>query len=104
MLDLGQALVAAKADLDVIVVCRAGLGTLNHSALTVRAIQNRGLHVQGLVIGAWPTEPGGVEEQNLHDLPEVTQLPLLGQVPEGAAGDQAFFRDVANEWLAVAGA
>jgi dethiobiotin synthetase len=95
LLDLGTMLVDAGADLDVVVVCRAGLGTLNHSGLTVWVIQERGLYVQGLVIGAWPEEPGVVEEQNLLDLPLVTGVPVLGRLPEGASSDPAGFRDVA---------
>ena len=101
LLDLGEALVASKADLDVIVVCRAGLGTLNHSAFTARAIRDGGLKVAGLVIGAWPAETNVAEQQNLVDLPAVTELPVLGQLPEGAAADWSIFREVASEWLVL---
>jgi hypothetical protein len=38
---------------------RAGLGTLNHSRLTVRGIRDRGFAVQGVVIGlARRSRPG----------------------------------------------
>ena len=37
-----------------IVVARAGLGTLNASALTCEALATRGVECLGLVIGAWP--------------------------------------------------
>jgi dethiobiotin synthetase len=67
-----------------VVVARAGLGTLNHSALTVQAIQHRGLHVHGVVIGSWPAEPDLAAEQNLLDVPILTGVPLLGRIPEGA--------------------
>lgn len=37
----------------VVVVCRAGLGTLNHTALTVRALRQAGCEVAGLVINGY---------------------------------------------------
>jgi dethiobiotin synthetase len=69
---------------DVVVVCSAGLGTLNHTELTVGALRARGLEPAGLVIGSWPTDPGLAEECNHTDLPLVTGLPLLAVLPDGA--------------------
>ena len=68
-----------------IVVARAGLGTLNHATLTVRAIQHRGFTVHGIIIGSWPAEPGPAELYNRHDLASHAGVPVLGAVPEGAA-------------------
>jgi dethiobiotin synthetase len=93
LLDLGEALVATGANLDVIVVCRSGLGTLNHSALTVQAITRRALDVAGLIIGSWPTEPDIAEEENVRDLPALSGAPVLGRLPEGApSSDPETFR------------
>ena len=81
-------------------VARAGLGTLNHTALTVQAIQARGLEVAGVVVGSWPEHPDLAEEQNLLDLPRVTGVPLLGRVPEGAAAlPVRAFRRGALDWV-----
>jgi dethiobiotin synthetase len=41
---------AAALDLPVLVVARAGLGTINHTALTVEAIRRRGLAIAGIVL------------------------------------------------------
>lgn len=41
---------AAQISLPVVVVARLGLGTLNHTLLTVDAIQRRGLAVAGVII------------------------------------------------------
>ena len=49
--------VAQLLDAPLIVVARAGLGTLNHTALTVEAIERRGLTCLGIVIGSWPRDP-----------------------------------------------
>jgi dethiobiotin synthetase len=76
--------VAAALSASVLVVVGAGLGTLNHTALTVEALRTRRLSCVGVVIGAWPTQPDLAARCNLLDLPAVTGVPLLGLVPEGA--------------------
>ena len=77
--------VAVLLGAPVVVVARAGLGTLNHTALTVEALERRGIECPGIVIGSWPAEPGLAERRNLEDLPRYAGRPLLGRVPEGAA-------------------
>ena len=42
----------------VLVVVTPGLGTLNHTALTLEALASHNVWCAGLVIGAWPREPG----------------------------------------------
>lgn len=77
--DLARALSAP-----VLVVCGAGLGTLNHTALTLEALAHRGLDLSGVVIGSWPAEPGLAERSNLRDLEMLAARPLLGALPGGA--------------------
>jgi dethiobiotin synthetase len=87
----------AAADLGApaIVVARAGLGTLNHTALTLEAMDHRGISAL-VVIGAWPAEPELVHFTNLDDLP----MDLHGLLPEGAgAMDPGVFRRSAPGWL-----
>ncbi|MGH3782806.1 MAG: dethiobiotin synthase [Pseudonocardiaceae bacterium] len=76
--------VAAALPASVLVVTAAGLGTLNHTALTVEALRTRRLSCVGIVIGAWPATPDLAARCNLIDLPAVTGLPLLGVLREGA--------------------
>jgi dethiobiotin synthetase len=78
-----------------VVVARAGLGTLNHTALTFEALRSRGLS-GCLVLGAWPEEPELVHWHNLAELPG----DLAGVLPDGAGGmaPQAF-REAAPDWL-----
>ncbi|MFG2043110.1 dethiobiotin synthase [Dactylosporangium sp. NPDC048998] len=89
-LDLACALGATA-----VVVARAGLGTLNHTALTLEALARR--DVPALVVfGAWPAEPELVHRTNLHDLPGE----LAGAVPDGAgAMTPPLFRREAPHWL-----
>jgi dethiobiotin synthetase len=65
-----------------LVVARPGLGTVNHTVLTVEAIRARGLHVIGVVLnGVLPD----MDEQALHENKEMIErfgdVPVLGQVP-----------------------
>jgi len=72
---------AALLQAPLIVVARAGLGTLNHTALTIEAIERRGLRCLGIVIGAWPQDPDLASRCNLEDLERIA--PVLGRIPEG---------------------
>ena len=55
---------AARCDLDAIVVGRAGLGTLNHVALTVLMLQSRGIGVRGVVLNGRSASPDLAESTN----------------------------------------
>jgi len=72
---------AALLDAPLVVVARAGLGTLNHTALTIEAIERRGLRCLGVVIGSWPADPDLAMRCNLDDLEKIA--PVLGRIPEG---------------------
>jgi dethiobiotin synthase len=100
LLDLTTWLHERDVAVEVVVVCAAGLGTLNHAELTVGALRARGLEPRGLVIGSWPVEPGLAESCNRDDLPRVTGVPLLGVVPEGAGAlSREEFTASAAGWL-----
>lgn len=92
---------AAALGAPAVVVCAAGLGTLNHAALTVEALAARGVGCLGLLVGAWPAHPGLAEVCNLEDLPDITGVSLIGKLPAGSAGlDPAAFRRLAPGWIA----
>ena len=48
----------------VLIVAEAGLGTLNHTSLTLEALAAKGVSCAGLVIGSWPAQPGAAEKSN----------------------------------------
>ncbi|WP_127506842.1 dethiobiotin synthase [Actinoplanes solisilvae] len=89
---------ATTLGISTIVVARAGLGTLNHTALTLEALARRGVPA-GVVIGAWPADPELVHWANLSEL-----VPhLIGALPDGAgAMDPGVFRRSAPGWLTPA--
>lgn len=98
--DLGVALRYKGISSGVILVAAAGLGTLNHTALTAEALRHRDLPLLGVVVGSWPEHPGLAEESNLVDLPEVARAPLLGRLPAGAGGwSSADFAEAAPSWI-----
>ncbi|MGH4021355.1 MAG: dethiobiotin synthase [Pseudonocardiaceae bacterium] len=93
---------AAALAAPVLVVAAAGLGTLNHTALTVEALHARNVRCAGVVIGCWPPGPDLAARCNLTDLPAVTGVPLLGALPEGAGTlPPAGFLAAARRGLAV---
>ncbi|MEV5559130.1 dethiobiotin synthase [Nonomuraea wenchangensis] len=84
----------------VLVVSGAGRGAVNHAALTLEALANRGLDLAGLVIGRWPAEPGPVERSTAADLEMLAARPLAGALPDGVGAlDGAAFADVARRGL-----
>ncbi|MEU5870114.1 dethiobiotin synthase [Glycomyces sp. NPDC047369] len=88
---------AVELGCPAVVVTRAGLGTLNHTALTLEALAHRGIDA-AIVVGAWPHDPGIAEYENLTDLTG----DRLGWIPDGAAAlDPEAFRLAATEWLAL---
>jgi dethiobiotin synthetase len=68
----------------VLLVVAAGLGTLNHTALTLEALASQGVSCAGLVIGAWPPEPGPAEVGNREALSRLA--PLRAVLPAGLGG------------------
>ena len=75
---------AAMLDAPVLIVTAPGLGTLNHTALTLEALAARKLACAGVVIGSWPSRPGLADRHNLADLATLAGRPLAGCLPEGA--------------------
>jgi dethiobiotin synthetase len=67
----------------VLVVTAAGLGTLNHTALTVGRLTEDNIAVAGIVIGSWAAQPELVERCNVADLAAMGEL--AGVLPAGMA-------------------
>jgi dethiobiotin synthetase len=94
---------AAMLDAPVLVVTAAGLGTLNHTALTLEALATRKLACAGVVIGSWPAEPGPTELCNLTDLAALAGQPVAGILPAGAGElEPGAFTEVAVHGLGPA--
>lgn len=68
--------------LPLLVVARAGLGTINHTALTVLAARRAGLSVAGVILNRGSASPGLAEQTNPEVIEALTGVPILGKVPE----------------------
>jgi dethiobiotin synthetase len=83
---------AVDLGLPLLVAARPGLGTINHTLLTVEAARAAGLDVRAVVLTPWPAEPTAAELDNrrtiagLADL-EVAVLPRIDgpEIPALAA-------------------
>jgi dethiobiotin synthetase len=75
--------IARDAHAPVLVVVSAGLGTLNHTTLTLEALAAQRIPCAGLVIGSWPADPGPAELTNRETL--AAMAPLRAVLPAGAA-------------------
>jgi len=70
MIDLIQ-----KLTLPVVLTARSGLGTLNHTLLSIEALKRRKIPIVGIVLNGDP------HPDNARDLVHYGQVPILGQVP-----------------------
>jgi len=59
---------ARGVGLPLVVVARPGLGTINHTLLTLEAARAAALTVAGVVLTPWPAEPGRIERSNLETI------------------------------------
>ena len=67
----------SKWQIPVIVCARAGLGTINHSLLTLEALQKRNIPIHGLIfIGDSDTQ-----ESSMRYITERTHVKILGRLP-----------------------
>jgi dethiobiotin synthetase len=67
---------AVALGLPLVVVARPGLGTINHTRLTVSVARAAGLRVAGIVINPWPPAPTTMERDNAHTIAAVTGVPV----------------------------
>ena len=80
--ELTVADVAKRLGLPLLVVARAGLGTLNHTLLTLEAARRRGLTVAGVVLNrAEPGRGGLPEKMNPETLRRRAGVPVWGPLP-----------------------
>ncbi len=93
---------AADLGAPVLLVVAPGLGTLNHTALTLESLAAHDVPCAGLVIGSWPDAPGVAESGNREALAALA--PVRAVLPAGAAtaGDFGEISEAAfdADWLA----
>jgi dethiobiotin synthetase len=65
---------AREIDLPLVVAARPGLGTINHTLLTLEAARNADLTVAGVVLTPWPQEPDAIERSNRDTIAELGEV------------------------------
>jgi dethiobiotin synthetase len=72
---------AVELELPLVVAARTGLGTINHTLLTVEAARAAGLAVAGVVMTPWPDAPEPIEESNRATVERLAGVPVAGLPP-----------------------
>jgi dethiobiotin synthetase len=65
---------AVALGLPVVIAARPGLGTINHSLLTLEAARAAGLDVRAVVLTPWPDDPSVMERSNLATISRMGQV------------------------------
>jgi dethiobiotin synthetase len=107
---------AVALGLPLVIAARPGLGTINHSLLTIEAARAAGLDIRAVVLTPWRREPSVMERSNretiarrgdveVWTLPEVTpavedlarvgaRLPVSGWLGRGRRGGHALLNGI----------
>jgi dethiobiotin synthetase len=91
---------AIDLELPVLVAARTGLGTINHTLLTVEAARTAGLRVAGVVMTPWPAEPAPIERSNRETIERMSGVQVSGLPPtERDALAEAAAALAIDDWL-----
>ncbi len=69
---------AVALGLPLLIAARPGLGTINHTLLTVQAARAAGLEVRAVVLTPWPAPPGALERSNRETIARLGELEVEG--------------------------
>jgi len=85
-LDLAEAL-----ELQVLIIARPGLGTINHTLLTIAALRQRRITIAGIVINyAEDSKPGLAEKTNPATIKKLSGVRMVGIVSYGSCSFDGF--------------
>src|SRR3954451_22165393 len=95
---------AVELDLPLVIAARPGLGTINHTLLTIEAARAVGLDVASVVITPWPDEPDRMVRSNKDTIERfggVSVVPLPTTDPDSLAAAGADLP--LDEWIGTTG-
>jgi len=101
---------AMQFDLPVVIVARAGLGTINHTLLTVEAVRRSGLTLAGVVLNHYEPDAATVAEETnpeiiaKHaglDLPVIVPFDKTVNIKRGSIGEDVLYplRNGVSGWM-----
>lgn len=98
---------ALELELPLVLAARSGLGTINHTLLTLEAARSAALEVRAVVMTPWPDEPSEIERSNRETVERIGRVDVgsLAWVPGpdlsalARAGEQLPWRRwVGGDW------
>ncbi len=94
---------AVELALPLLIAARPGLGTINHTLLTVQAARAVGLEVRAVVLTPWPEQPSTLEQSNRETIARVGEIEVIGLAhvaqPDRTALARAGARLPWQKWL-----
>jgi dethiobiotin synthetase len=95
---------AAALGLALLIAARPGLGTINHTLLTLQAARSAGLEVRAVVLTPWPDEPSRLERSNAETIARLGSVEVATLARVGGPQIDALARAGAElpwqRWLA----
>ncbi|MFI5009437.1 MAG: dethiobiotin synthase [Solirubrobacterales bacterium] len=95
---------AVELGLPLLIAARAGLGTINHTLLTLQAARAAGLQVCAVVLTPWPPRPSAMERSNHDTIARIGEVEVVGLTPVTADRNElarAGSRLPWRQWLAI---
>jgi dethiobiotin synthetase len=82
---------AIALELPLLIAARPGLGTINHTLLTLQSARAVGLEVRAVVLTPWPYQPTEMEQSNRDTIARMGDIEVaaLGPVRSAAVADLA---------------
>jgi dethiobiotin synthetase len=68
---------AADLNLPLVIAASPGLGTINHTLLTVEAARAAGLEVKAVVLTPWPEAPSAIEKSNRDTIGKLAEIDVI---------------------------
>ena len=72
---------AVELGYPLVVVSPPGLGSINHTLLTVESARSVGLKIAAIVLNPWPAEPTPIEADNRETIAALSGVPVLTLPP-----------------------
>ncbi len=79
---------AARVALPLLIAASPGLGTINHTLLTLESARAAGLDVRAVVLTPWPARPAAMEESNRATIARLGNVEVAG-IPQVSSIDTA---------------
>ncbi len=82
----------------VILVADAGLGTINHTLLSIEAMERRSINIAGIILNRMPSVKSLVEKDNPYVLEKLSGVPVIATLPVlyTSAGSAKFASNVSS--------